>query len=266
MCYTLLRLVYRLIKVASQQIAALSVIFVIMSTRNSLLDHLLTIPEAQVKIFDLEWQSAFYSVFHQTRTSKLLHAFCMAPIVISLFVLTSYIGFGGHAVLPWAAGITAINGAFVLMLVSAAWYLAMDVRVGLLAIPFLISFWLTANAVNFYGGAMAWQITLGVLFLAAAIQTISHQPELVPPPHSGSAGFKQFSQWVEDTSLASRVRIALMFPLFTLLELVSSPRLFAVQLLRLMHRFGYKPELKALTEKRARRVLETGDYSTYYDV
>ncbi len=237
-----------------------------MSTRNSLLDHLLTIPEAQVKVFDIEWQSAFYSVFHQTKTSRLLHALCMAPIVISLFVLMSYVSFGKFALFSWAPEITAVNGAFVLMLFSMVWYLLMDVRVGLLSLPFLFSFWLVSNGIHYIGGDLTWKITLGVLFLGSAIQTISHQPELVPPPHSGSSEFVNFKLWVKEVPFAHRLRIALMFPIFTMLELISSPRLFAVQLLRLMHKFGYKPELKKLTEKRAARVLETGRYEAYYEV
>lgn len=237
-----------------------------MPARNSLLDHVFTIPEAQTKIFDLEWQSAFYTVFHQTKTARLLHAICMAPIVISLYVLTSYIGLGGQSLLSGAAEITVINGAFVVMIVSIIWYLIMDVKVGLVALPFVVAFWLVANTANYLAGDLGLPIALAVLVIASMVQTISHQPEMVPPPHSGSSKFVQFKYWVQNVPFLHRLRVGLMFPWFSVVELISSPRLFPIQLLRLMHKFGYKTELEALTEKRARRVLETGNYDAYYEV
>lgn len=237
-----------------------------MSTRNTLLDHVFTIPEAQVKIFDLEWQSVFYTVFHQTRTARLLHAICMAPIVMCLYVLTSYISLGGQSILPWAAEITAINGAFVVMIISIIWYLIMDIQVGLVALPFVVAFWLIANVVNHTAGDLGLPIALAVLVLTTMIQTISHQPEMVPPPHSGSSKFVQFKYWVQNVPFLHRLRVGLMFPWFSFIELISSPRLFPIQLLRLMHKFGYKPELEELTKKKARRVLETGNYDAYYEV
>lgn len=234
------------------------------TSKNDLLHTLLTIPEAQVKILDIAWQSAFYNVFHQTRTSRLLHALCMAPIVLSMFVLVAFIPVGGISLIPGLPEFTAINGAFAMAILFGIWYLAMDIGVGLVSLPLMVAFWLFANAMHMLGGPYTWAVALGVLIVASLIQTISHQPEQVPPPHSGTDGFKDYEHWIDDAPLAHKAKVMALFPVFTLVETISSPRLFAVQLLRLMHKFGYKKDLEKLTRKRAQRVLETGDYDAYY--
>lgn len=229
----------------------------------TVVEHLLTIPEAQVRIFDIEWQSAFYEVFHQTKTSRLFHTLCMAPIVFSLFALSSYINISSVSLIPGLDLLTAVNGAFVLMLMLAVWYLIMDLTIGLVSVPILIGFWMLSNVFSYGLGFTGIYVAIGVLIVASLIQTISHQPELVPPPHSGSKEFVPYKEWITNSSLGQRIKVIILFPVFTMVELISSPRLLPVQVLRLMHRFGYKPELKALTEKRAKRVLETGDYNAY---
>lgn len=229
----------------------------------SLSQHLLTIPQAQVKIFDIEWQSAFYEVFHQTKTSRLLHTICMAPIVYSLFVLASYIEFSNASILPSTPAYTAVNGAFVVMLVSAIWYLLMDLTIGLISLPILVAFWFLANVFSFSFGTDGIYAALVMLFTFSFIQTVSHQPEPVPPPHSGKKGFVAYKKWVKSATLAQKVKVILLFPVFTIVELISSPRLLPVQILRLMQKFGFRPELKKLTTERAHRVLKTGDYNAY---
>lgn len=233
------------------------------SEKVSVAQHLLTIPEAQIRIFDIEWQSAFYEVFHQTKTSRILHTLCMAPIVFSLFALASYINISSSSLIPSLDVLTAVNGAFVLMLILAVWYLIMDLTIGLVSVPILISFWVLANIFSYGFGFAGVYVATGILIVASLIQTISHQPELVPPPHSGSKEFVPYKKWISDSSVAQRIKVIVLFPVFTMVELISSPRLLPVQVLRLMHRFGYKPELKTLTEERAKRVLKTGDYNAY---
>lgn len=231
---------------------------------HSVLDHILTIPEAQIKIFDLEWQSAFYSVFHQTTFSKMLHTLCMAPIVFSLFVLTSYLDIGGAQIISNFPVYTAVNGAFLVLIIFALWYLVMDTTIGLVSLPILLFFWIAANTFNAAFGAEGWKIALGILFLCSFVQTISHQPEPVPPPHSGSNKFLSYKEWNASAHWTNKLKVSVLFPVFVMVELISSPRLLPIQVLRLMHRMGYKPKLKAITEARAKRVLETGDYNAYY--
>ena len=237
-----------------------------MSASNvSIIEHLLTIPEAQVRIFDLKWQSTFYTVFHQTKTSKLLHTLCMAPIVFSLFALASYIDFSDAAVIDSLSGLTAINGAFVVLIVSAIWYLLMDVTIGLVTMPIIVAFWLLANAFNAYFGFNGVYVAIGTLFLFSFIQTVSHQPEPVPPPHSGSKKFVAYKKWMKIASVGQKVKVVLLFPVFTCVELISSPRLLPVQVLRLMHRFGYRKDFEKETTMLAKRVLKSGDYKAYFN-
>ncbi|MFT6211518.1 MAG: YGL010W-like membrane protein [Bacteroidia bacterium] len=229
----------------------------------SIIEHILTIPQAQTKIFDLEWQSAFYTVFHQTKTSKLLHTVCMAPIVFSLFALASYVDVSSVSLIDAFAAQTAFNGAFIAMLVFAIWYLIMDVTIGLVSLPIVVAFWLLANVFNSALGANGVYVALGTLFLFSFIQTVSHQPESVPPPHSGSNAFVPFGKWMQSSTLPQKIKVFFLFPVFTLVELISAPRLLPVQILRLMHRLGYKQALAKLTDERAKRVLESGDYNAY---
>ena len=229
----------------------------------TLIDHLLTIPEAQIKIFDLEWQSAFYTVFHQTRASRLLHAFCMAPIVFSLFTLASYWNIGGAHIIESLPHLTAVNGAFIVLIVLTLWYLIMDSTIGMATFPILIGFWGLANGFNYSFGTEGWYIALGLLFTFSFFQTISHQPEPVPPPHSGTQSFLSYREWNKTASFGNKTKVIALLPIFVMIELISSPRLLPIQMLRLFHKFGYKPELLKRTEEGAKRVLASGDYNAY---
>lgn len=233
------------------------------ATRTSIIRHLLTIPEAQVRVFDLKWQSTFYTVFHQTKTSKLLHTICMAPIVFCLFALSSYINFG-QSLSSGLFTATAINGAFIVLIVSAVWYILMDVTIGLVTLPVIGAFWVLANLFNAYFGTTGIYVALGMLFFFSFLQTVSHQPEPVPPPHSGGNKFIAYKKWIKTASIAQKVKVVVLFPVFTCVELISSPRLLPVQVLRLMHRFGYKKDFEQETTDLAKRVLKSGDYNAYF--
>ncbi|MFT5104205.1 MAG: YGL010W-like membrane protein [Candidatus Latescibacterota bacterium] len=233
------------------------------TAKTSIVEHLLTIPEAQVRIFDLKWQSTFYTVFHQTKTSKLLHTLCMAPIVFSLFALASYVEFSDAYLFEAFPIITVVNGALLVFVISAIWYLIMDITVGLVTVPIILTFWLLANAFNAVFGTDGVYLALITLFTFSFIQTLSHQPEPVPPPHSGSKKFVAFKKWAKIASVSQKIKVITLFPVFTCVELISSPRLLPVQVLRLMHRFGFRKDLEKETTERAKRVLKSGDYNAY---
>lgn len=233
--------------------------------RISITEHLLTIPEAQVRIFDLKWQSTFYTVFHQTKTSRLLHTFCMAPIVFSLFILASYIDFSDAALMTSLPAVTAVNGALVVLLISATWYLLMDVAVGLATLPIILGFWVLANVFSASLGVNGIYLAVGMLLLFSFIQTVSHQPEPVPPPHSGSKKFIAYKKWIKTATIGQKLKVIVLFPVFTFVELISSPRLLPVQVLRLMHRFGYRKDLEKETTELAKRVLSSGNYNAYFN-
>lgn len=233
--------------------------------KTTIAEHLLTIPEAQLRVFDLKWQSTFYTVFHQTRISKLLHTFCMAPIVFSLYILASYVNILEASLLSSAPNITAVNGSLIVLILSSIWYLIMDVTIGLVTMPIILAFWVLANVFNSYFGTTGIYIALGMLFLFSFIQTVSHQPEPVPPPHSGSKKFLAYKKWMKIASIGQKVKVIVLFPVFTCVELISSPRLLPVQVLRLLHRFGYRKELEQETTERAKRVLRSGDYNAYFN-
>lgn len=237
-----------------------------MQQKYTVVDHLLTIPEAQTRIFDLEWQSTFYTVFHQTRTSRLLHALCMAPICFSLFLLATYWDLGTGSLFRTLPELTAINGSIIILMICSIWYIAMDRTVGFATMPVILGFWLLANGTHYLMGMSGVWFGLALLFGASAIQTISHQPEQVPPPHSGTDKFMSFPEWQQKASFWHKFKVSVMFPIFTMVELISSPRLMPVQILRLMHKFGYRKDMEARNNLRARRVLETGNYDAYWEV
>ncbi len=97
-----------------------------------------------------------------------------------------------------------------------------------------------------------------MLAAAGALQTWTHAFEDVPPPLSGTAGWVTVSEWRRKTPLP-RLMLAFVLSLsvYILVEIFSSPRLFGVQVFKLMLRLGYKPRVRAEIAAESRRILAT---------
>lgn len=106
---------------------------------------------------------------------------------------------------------------------------------------------------------IAWYVAMdrvvGVVAGADVDQNVSHSVEPVPPVLTGR-GFEPFSVYWAKARAAHRVRLLLLNLFYLPLELVSAPRLFAVHVMRAMHRFGWQPDRAAVARSRATAILE----------
>ena len=232
-----------------------------MANKPTLLEQLIIIPNAQSRILDLEYQATLFTVFHQTPLSRILHTLCMGPIVFTMLILASYIPIGeGCLITGWETS-TMYNGSIFLMAFLLAWYFILDLGVGIAVAPVVIGIWMLGNVYNAHFGMQGVIYAIIALFVLSAIQTISHAMEPIPPPHSGTKGFVDIKDWQKTASLGMKVLIGSLFPVFTMVELISSPRLMPIIGLRTLHILGYKPEIQKRCNERAQKILATGDYN-----
>jgi hypothetical protein len=178
-------------------------------------------PAVYWRLFALDYQAEQFEVFHRTLLTRWTHYLGTEAILFCFFLLS-----WGHGLAP------LILGA-----VLSLWYLRMNVFVGFVATLQLLVLAFAASVASAHGfGASHALIALAVL---AAAQNVSHSVEPVPPIITG-AGFETFPVYWAHASNAHRARLLALNALYLPLELVSAPRLFAVHILRVMQRLGWR--------------------------
>jgi uncharacterized membrane protein YGL010W len=212
---------------------------------------LLVVPQAHVRQLDLHFQTAWYDVFHRVRLNQISHVLCMGPIVWVMLVFACLLPLPGFT--P-----PALDLGLVLALALVAAYVVMDRGLGLLMAPVMGALWVSAHLLVGARGAAALPLVLIVLAAAGALQTWTHAFEEVPPPLSGTEGWVTVAEWRRKTPLP-RLMLAfgLSLSVYILVEIASSPRLFGVQVFKLMLCFGYKPSVRAEIAAESRRILAT---------
>lgn len=212
---------------------------------------LLVVPEAHVRQLDLHFQTAWYDVFHRARPNQLSHVLCMGPIVWVMLVFACLLPLPGFTPPGFDLGL-------VLAFALVAACVAMDRGLGLVMAPVMAALWASAHLLVGARGAGAFFIALAVLAVAGALQTWTHAFEDVPPPLSGTEGWVTVSEWRRKTPLPRlMLAIVLTLSVYILVEIFSSPRLFCVQVFKLMLRLGYKPSVRAEIAAESRRILAT---------
>lgn len=212
---------------------------------------LLVVPEAHVRQLDLHFQTAWYDVFHRTRPNQISHVLCMGPIVWVMLVFACLVP------LP---GLTppGLDLGLVLACALLAAYGTMDRGLGLVMAPVMAAIWASAHLLVGALGAGALPLALVVLAVAGALQTWTHAFEDIPPPLSGAEGWVTVSEWRRKTSLPRlMLTFVLSLSVYILVEIISSPRLFGVQVFKLMLCLGYKPSVRAEIAAESRRILAT---------
>lgn len=209
-------------------------------TRPRLIDYLMIAPDAHVRVLDFQYQIVLFELFHRARLTRIIHTVVTPVIIWGFFLLVTAAPFGGAAFLG-------------LLLI---WYLKLDGLVGLTAAPLLGAMWLAAEwARGLVPETAAWW-GLGVVAAGSLLETFSHSVEPLPPPWSGSTGFLSGKAILAPVSLRTRLcTLALGVTIFAALELVSSPRIFAVHLSRGLARLGYRRDLYAAATTTAREIL-----------
>lgn len=213
---------------------------------------LLVVPQAHVRQLDLHFQTAWYDVFHRARPNQVSHILCMGPIV--------WVALSFACLLP-LPGFTpsGLDLGLVLAFALVGAYAAMDRWLGLVMAPVMAALWASAHLLVGAWGAGAFPLALVVLGVAGAVQTWTHSFEDIPPPLSGTEGWVTVSEWRRKASLPRLLlTVGLSLSVYILVEIFSSPRLFGVQVFKLMLRLGYKPSVRAEIAAESRRILATG--------
>jgi hypothetical protein len=207
------------------------------SRAHAIVRWLTIVPAAHYRLLDTSFQMNLYRLFHGRALSRVSHAVC-TPIV-TLFMLASL----EHATL----GGVPLSWPFALLV--AAYGFAYGPAVGLALTPVVALLALGANVV---ARDASLPVALAGMFLFAAFQAWSHALEPVPPPVSGADGFVPVGQWWRASSVGRRVAaIVLSGTVFALLELIASPKVLACQVLDYLFAFGYRPALRAQTDRDA---------------
>ena len=158
----------------------------------------------------LEEQMSFYAAYHQDARNKATHFVGVPVIVLSLMIPLSWLRFEG------------LTAAMVVTVVLLAYYLALDVWLGL-AMCVLMGALLWIGQLIADQGALAGWIWFGVLFVGGWIlQLVGHVYEGRRP------------------ALADNLFQIFVAPIFLCAELF-----FAL---------GYKPQLHSAVEERAKRL------------
>jgi hypothetical protein len=190
-----------------------------------LLALILVEPGVYVRVLDLDYQAEQFEVFHRHASTRWTHYLGTQLIVAAFLLLASFASVGPVPLAVVAAG------------ALAAWYVAMDRVVGVMASlqvgALLVLTWVARDALG-----LQPLHALGMLGLAALAQNLSHAREPVPPTLTGR-GFEPFPTYWTRATAWERVRLLLLNALYAPMELVSAPRLFAVHVLRALHRLGW---------------------------
>ncbi len=208
--------------------------------KGRLIDYLMVAPDAQIRIFDFRYQIMLFELFHRTRLTRTVHLVGTPLIVWALFLLAASLPLGGPA----------------LLLLLLAWYLKLDVLVGLAAAPLLAAMWLLAERVNAVAPDRADWWGLGIVVGGATLESLSHAVEPLPPPWSGGDGFLPGQAILAAVPLRVRLWGVLAgVTIFAALELMSSPRILSVHLARGLARLGHRRERYAAAAATARQIL-----------
>ena len=172
-------------------------------------DYVFVTPDAYIRIFDLPYQTHNFNAYHRRASTRLLHSVFSVTAVFGWFLLFSY-----------------FNAGFVLLSLLALWYLRIDLRTGLFALPVMILMWMGAGYVHTLTGSATFNWSLAVIIGSSFLQSLSHAVEDVPPPLSRRGDqWAPVKEWVKETSIFIKL---LLLVWGTFLEVITGPRLFPV--------------------------------------
>ncbi|MFT3772954.1 MAG: hypothetical protein QM820_46810 [Minicystis sp.] len=212
------------------------------------------VPEAQVHLLELQWQLDVYEAFHTARWNRLSHIVCFYPLLWTYFAFGACVSLADAPL--WAAFPHATRATLALGLlpILATWYLLLDRLVGLVLLPVLVAMALSANVfAAHFGGDAAQIVLLAVVVPNMVVLTLTHGLEPMPPPWSGSNRFVPMQTWRRTMPLLWQAKAAAVtLTTGLLLEYWAAPRFVPIQVLKILHLFGYKREMTALAQQRAR--------------
>ncbi len=213
--------------------------------RPSLAETILIVPAAHTRITDVAFQLEMYELFHRSLGSRLGHMLGTPAILLGAMTLMQRA--------PQSIGLVL---AFALVALMALWGGFIDRAVGVATAALGGGLVLASAAMANALGPQATTVALGLVLGGTGVQTFSHMFEPVPPPQSGSGEFVPVGRWVRAVTVRELARsFVLTFGVFYWLELWATPRIWPVQILHLMMRAGYRPELRRRLEDRAAQIV-----------
>lgn len=207
-------------------------------------ERLLIVPRAHTAVLDTRFQLEMYALFHRSFGARLGHLVGSPMILLGVFT-------GLHALTGgiWAGmAVLAVIVALGLRIDTIAAGITAGLGLALLALAIRLADPVAGSAM------LACVVLVGV---GAAIQTLSHAFEDVPPPHSGSSRFVPVREWIPRIDLRELLRsTALTFGVFIWLELWATPRIWTIQVLSLLMAAGHRPKLREALRQRTREILD----------
>ena len=236
-------------------------------------------PSAHVANLSLHFQSYLFDLFHRTLLSRVAHVVCMP--LINMMVLVWLAQFGadpGDALLD-------PSGALLAAIVLCVWYLVQGrwngvLGLGLAMLPLTAAtyvgawmywgaFGLSAVERTWWAPTTSWANPILWMVVLSFVQAASHAPEpKLPPRVTGTDHWQTLPEFVFGPRerrhgvaevLLRLVRSALQIAYGALDEFWASWRLITVNVLELMWRLGYRPEMYAQWKALSRRAIEHGD-------
>jgi len=161
------------------------------------------------EVFDLEKQFAFYGAYHSNSINFLIHAIITWPLFFNGLVLASFTPALGLLPFPPGTfpfqGYMILNLSFVIAVVYALVYIALDKKAGSLAGILCLLFWVSSNALGQkLGFSLAWKVVL-----------VSHLIGIPP----GLIGHNVFEKQIP-TFFDNLIEVFIMEQFFVLLEVL----------------------------------------------
>ncbi len=205
------------------------------------LRHLVIVPEAHARVFDLSLQLEMYDVFHVHWVSRVGHMVGTPAQLIALTALLNHLGWHDTGGLILGLGV-------VVPLLQLGYAARLDKAVAVAALGPVILMTCVAGLPALSLNPMS----AGILFLVGlGIQTFSHLAEPVPPPWSGARGWRSLRESLRVSSPLRQLGFLMLTAVSLVLEAWASLRIFSFQVLFVMMQLGYRPALKqALTGRR----------------
>lgn len=222
---------------------------------------LFIVPQAHVR-FDRRFQTEMYELFHVRPLARWGHLICTPIIVVALLAALAALGpiFPHGSVttsgLVFADGALLVDGALLGALAIIAWSFYVDRIAAIVMIPLAIAAALGARELAAALGDHALIGSLAIAYAGGLLQAISHASEPIPPPWTGSHAFVPLGTFLRTAPPSRMLGLALLSPtVFTLLEVWASPRVWVLEVLHLMMRAGYRPELRTQLDARIDEML-----------
>jgi hypothetical protein len=240
-------------------------------------------PGTNVTGLNLRYQSYLDAVFHRTRLARVGHAICMPLIVTALLAALCPLRWG-----PPVLGPVPVNGSMPAAVVLAVWWVWWAVTerdTGWAAANVALAALLCGAANVAYqvrphasGGAALLVAPLGWVLFGSLVQAGSHVLEPLPPRVSRSPYWVPVREYLLGAAPSTGVRsrnpgrtvllraghLAAQVLFGTVDELVASPRLLPVLLLRLLWLAGHDPAARASCAAQAARAIASGNPALDY--